>query len=396
MKTTEIKARFIVGMRNFRKTRKRGGVSVNTVLECVSPFAGVAKCGDEFVKRENFVVVEVPGDGNCFYHTLAKYYELSRPAGAPPGPTHKELRKIVIDKMEEEFEIVKNGLLINTSNIPKNTSNAEREVLEDRKYRAALQHLRRDGVWASNNADLVSQFAAKALNLTIKIYDRKAAVKAHRRLMSIFENGTREYRDVPAEPAKIICYTFDPEVADGVGTVHMFRVSDSHYKLLYPGVAAVAPPRGRRATAKKANGAAGKPNVVNNTVAKMASMKLTNKKVTNSKKGATTGYATRSKAKATSPSRTPSMERALKNIAAMEAKQAAEEKKKAAAAKRAEAAAAKKATAAKKTTSRNRTSSLENALIKIALQESEQEQKKKKQLNENFFAALEAASFEEK
>lgn len=388
-------------MRNFRKTRKRGGMSVSTVLECVSPFTGIAKCGDEFVKRENFIVVEVPGDGNCFYHTLSKYYELSRAAGSPPPPTHKELRKIVVDKMEEDIDIVKNALLINTSNIPHNATNIERATLEDRKYRAALQNLRKDGVWASDNADLVSQYAAKALNLTVKIYDRKAATKAHRRLMSIFPNGSRAYEDVPAAPAKIICYTFNPEVGDGVGTVHMFRVGDSHYKLLYPASAAVAPPRGRRSTAKKTNGAAGKPNVVNNTVAKMASIKLANKKVNTNKKVVTTGYATRSKTKARSPSvtkaRTPSLERALKNIAAMEAKQAAEEKKKATTVKRAEAVT--KRAAAKKTLSRNRTSSLENALMKIALQESEEQAKKQtkpKNLDENFFAALEAASFEEK
>jgi hypothetical protein len=46
--------------------------------------------------------------------------------------------------------------------------------------------------------------------------------------------------------------------------------------------------------------------------------------------------------------------------------------------------------------SRNRTSSLENALMKIALQESEEKSKKPKALNENFFTALDAASFEEK
>ena len=40
---------------------------------------------------------------------------------------------------------------------------------------------------------------------------------------------------------------------------------------------------------------------------------------------------------------------------------------------------------------RNRTSSLENALMKIALQES-----KSNKLNENFFKGLDAASFEEK
>ena len=258
-------------MRNFRKTIKRGGMSLTTILECLPPFQSLEKCQAEFVKRENFLVVEVPGDGNCFYHTLAKYYTLSRIPGTPAPPTHQELRQRVVDKIEENIDDAKVGIIINTSNIPRNASAEDREVLEMAKYLEALEDLREDGVWSSDNADIVSQFAARALNLRIKIYDRKAPMKARRTLRSTFPNGRKVYQNTPAEPGKINCYTFEPEDGVDVGTVHMLRVGDSHYKLLYPRGAGVAPPKGRRVTAKKSN-------IVNNTVAKMAAIKLTNKK----------------------------------------------------------------------------------------------------------------------
>jgi hypothetical protein len=345
-------------MRNLRKTRKRGGMSISTILECVAPFESLAKCTNEFVKRQNFLVVEVPGDGNCFYHTLAKYYQLSKPPGSAPTPTHQQLRQIVVDKIEEDLDEAKNSIIINTSNIPNNAPPEDKEVLEMAKYLEALEDLREDGIWNSDNADVISQYAAKALNLRIKIYDRRTARPATKRLLSRFPNGREVHQDVPAESAKIICYTFDPDVGDGVGTVHMFRVGNSHYKLLYPKGAPVAP-KGRRVTAKKPTIYARKVNSINNTVAKMAAMKLntrnTNKKVSKPS-SPSRGPMTRSKTKVMK-SRSPSPKRG---------------------------------------DSRNRTSSLENALIKIALQESEEKSKKPKALNEHFFTALDAASFEEK
>ena len=142
----------------------------------------------------------------------------------------------------------------------------DKEVLEMAKYLEALEDLREDGVWNSDNADVISQYAAKALNLRIKIYDRRQRRPATKRLLSRWPNGREVRQDVPAESAKIICYTLDPEVGDGVGTVHMFRVGNSHYKLLYPKGAPVAP-KGRRVTARKAN-------LINNTVAKKVGVNI--------------------------------------------------------------------------------------------------------------------------
>lgn len=363
-------------MRNFRKTRKRGGLGFSVILECVGPIKAISKCEAEFLKQNNFMRIRIPGDGNCFYHALSKYYQLSKAPGAPKVPSHIELRERVVDTMENNIEEVIPSLLVNMSSIPNNAAPGDREVLEMAKYLEALDDLREDGVWNSDNADLVSQFAAKALNIRIKIFDKREPQEAYKRLAKKHNNGRKEYENMPSQPAKIVCYTFEPEDYVGLDTINLLRVGNGHYELLYPNDAPVAP-KGRRATAKKAN-AAPDNNLVSNTAAKLAAVRLTNKK--NNKKNAPSGYATRSKAKAAVAnnlkSRRKSLENALKQIANLEKKEAEEAKK----------IAAKKKPV-KKGVSRNRTNSLENALLKIALQESE-EQKKKNTLSNRFFENL--------
>jgi hypothetical protein len=374
-------------MRNLRRTRKKGGLSVTTVLECVGPIENIHKCEAEFLKEYNFIRIKIPGDGNCFYRALSKYYELSNPPelGKSRFPTHQQLRKRVVDVMEANIEDVIVGLII------------ENESPEE-----ALNDLRKDGNWNSDNADVVSQFAAKALNIRINIFDKKEAVESKRTMYSKEKkaNGTEEkkYRIDPAQPAKIIRYAFEPEGFVGVETINLLRVGNSHYELLYPNAAPVALPKGRRITAKKANGAAGKKvNLINNTTSKFAAFQLTNKKMNTAKKNNKSGMMTRSRAKANKPrspspvkERRSSLENALKLIVNLE-------KRETAASKRAKTIAAKKAQASKR-------NNIENDLLKIALQESEEQAKKdeqsrknkQKKLNNNFFAALEHASFDSK
>lgn len=231
-------------MRNFRKTRKKGGVSVSTILECIEPYKTMAKCEAEFLRLHNFIRIKIPGDGNCFYHALSKYYSLSNPPGSRP-PTHVQLRKRIIDVMENNINEASVGLVINMSNIPDSVTVNDKEAIKMSKYLEALDKLRTDGVWNSDNADVVSQFAARALNIKLNIFDKKSPQPAKKIFMSKAANGTKIYKDLPAEPAKIICYTFEPVGYAGSETINLFRVSDSHYELLYPKDAPVAP-KGKR------------------------------------------------------------------------------------------------------------------------------------------------------
>lgn len=335
-------------MRNFRKTRKRGGLSVSTVLECEQ---SMNKCEAEFLRQNNFLKIKIPGDGNCFYHALSKYYNLSNPHGSVP-PTHLQLRHRVVQEMEDNIDEARVGLIVNMSNIPNNVSPTNREVLEITNYLEALEDLREEGVWNSDNADIVSQFAARALNIRLKIFDKRAPTKAKRILVSRFSNGREVFRDDPAQPAKIICYTFEPERYGGSETINLLRVSDGHYNLLYPQTAPVAPPR-RRVTAKNVN-RPGK-NIISNTIAKLAAVKLNNNN--KSKKNSRSGPTTRSRVKVATTRNNSEAENVLKLIANMEKKEIDKKSQK-------------------------------------ASKEQEKKNKKRRQLlNNNFFKALEFANF---
>lgn len=342
-------------MRNFRKTKKRGGMILSTVLECVPPFQTLSKCTKEFVKRENFKVIEVPDDGNCFYHTLAKYYQLSK--SLDKTPTHKQLRQIVVGKIENDIDRAKNSIIINKSNIPNNILYENEKAYEMAKYLEALDELREDGVWDSDTSDIVSQYAAKALNLEIKIYDMREARSSTRKIISRPSNSRPIYQNIPAEPAKIICYTFKPEIDKG--TIHMFRVTDSHYKLLYPKDAtsatgttsATGATKGRRITSKK-------PAVSNNAVNAVKTNKTLKSPTTRSKAKNKIILSNANKPKKVIPRRRSTVKLSKKNEL------------------------------------RNRTSSLENDLMKIAFQESKIQSNRGKPLNDTFFNALDSVNFE--
>ena len=282
-----------------RKTRKHGGVSVNVVMECVKPYETASKCVTEFLKQYNFERIKTPTDGNCFYHTITKYLELTQ--GVQPSNKHKLLRKLVVDKMKENIDMIKPFIIINSNDI----SNA--------KYLEELDKLYEDGIWDSDTSDLVSQYAAKALNLKLKIYDVKNAIPSKNKIMGINKNGKKRIEKIPGEPRKIISYTFDSDEA--VATINMLRIADGHYELLYPSDAPIVRPR--RKTSKKSN-------IINNITNRINAIKLTNK---NSKQrnDLITSRMTRSKTKAIARSLTPakssSLEKSLGKIASMESKE---------------------------------------------------------------------------
>lgn len=254
--------------RNLRKTRKNGGAIASTVLLC--PKLSYDTCLQKLLKDESFTRHRVPGDGNCFYHAIVKFFQLSDNVEFA-GKTHLDIRNIVVDKMETDMNEVIPFLVVNNSNIEyiKNVNRNEYESALLVKYFESLETLREDGMWHSDIADLVSQYASKALNMTIKIYDFKAPEKAEKRFMTRKNNGTKVYNNIPAEPRKVVCYTFPPE---GVShkTIHLLRIADGHYELLYKNdeIAPIASIRRRPKVAPVI------PNIIANTSNKLKEMKI--------------------------------------------------------------------------------------------------------------------------
>lgn len=221
-------------MRNLRILSKHGGVEIEVEKICI-PRSTSASCIKSFLEEKGFLRIKTPTDGNCFYHTLTKFLKLSQDPSLPDSH-HRILRNIVVDKMVDNISEISPYFIEN------NTSVYEQ-----------IEGLKDDGVWDSDAGDIVSQYAAKALNMRIKIYDVKAPQKVKRLVLARSdETGKEVYRNIAAQPMKIVSYTFDPEMNTGV-IIHMLRVSDGHYELLYPEEAGVMPPSRRRTVKKTTN-----------------------------------------------------------------------------------------------------------------------------------------------
>ena len=194
-----------------------------TVLECVGPLKTKQKCLEEFLKQNNFTRYDIRGDGNCFYRTIVKFLQLSQNPRLPDN-YHLEIRKKVVNEMIKNYEEIKPYIIEKENTIIEliNNNNFKQKARECNKIKE-IKKLLHDGVWSSDTADIVTQYSAKALNMTFKIYDFKDAKSSKK-----VRNQT-----IPAEPAKFICYTLPPDVNEGM-TINMLRVGDGHYELLFP------------------------------------------------------------------------------------------------------------------------------------------------------------------
>jgi hypothetical protein len=209
-------------MRNFRKTRKRGGVEFVKVYDCgFTAKKGQPKapstCITEFTKANNFLVVETKWDGNCFYESLSKFGERT---GVPVlNRPHLALRNKLVDTLLENIHEVAPYVVNEEGN-----SVSEEEILDE------LETLRKPNVWNSNVGDIVIQYAAKAFGVNIIIYDVKEQF-----------------------PQNIINQLTFKAPQQTSTTVDVLRVKDVHYKLLWPKDAGVLPKGKKIAVAKTVN-----------------------------------------------------------------------------------------------------------------------------------------------
>ena len=231
-------------MRKYDKKKIQGGVEAHVELIC-APGSTATLCIKTFLNEKGFIRIKTPTDGNCFYHTLTKFLKLSQNSSLPDS-YHKVLRNIVVDKMLEDI-----------GNVSPYFTENDLNIFEQ------IENLREDGAWNSEAGDIVTQYAAKALNMRIKIYDVKAPVKA--KLVKLSRNnitGEEIFRNIPAQPMKIISYSFEPDTYLGI-TINMLRVSDGHFELLYPEESPVMPPTRRRTVKKSTKELNNKPKVIN-------------------------------------------------------------------------------------------------------------------------------------
>ena len=216
-------------MRNLRKTRKYGSDGAVLEKECLSPNSSYTACVKSFLEERNFNRIPIKGDGNCFYRTIATYMKLAENAAI---------------KVENEKQILRNTVV---NKMMTNINEVAPYLANDENAWAQLEALKRDGEWNSDAGDIVTQFAARALNKRLKIYDIKEPVKARKIILSRNASGKEISENFPAQPRKIISYTFEP-LENVENTIHMLRVADGHYELLYPKSASIVIKRVKKAS----------------------------------------------------------------------------------------------------------------------------------------------------
>lgn len=204
-------------MRNYRKTRKTGGIQfVDNVFMCPpSPpgtpaYTAANNCAQEFATAQGFQIVDTADDGNCFYDSLSKYGQRTgNPATDQP---HMAIRRAIVGHM------IANQALYAPYLIPDDT---RAPVPTAAQITSRLRQYLKSRAWAGGLGDVFPQVAAEVLNLNITIYD-------------VQDDGS----------VRMIAMGTGPEGGPNpaLPTVNLVRTNGNHFRLLWPAVAAPPPP----------------------------------------------------------------------------------------------------------------------------------------------------------
>jgi hypothetical protein len=198
-------------MRNYRKNRKHGGIQfVDNIFTC-SPVKGrvsvttkVERCAKEFADSQGLQIIETADDGNCFYDSLSKYG--SRTGNPATNKSHLVLRREIVGAMIRDQAEYAPFFVPNDPNAAVPSNDDIREQLKS--YLRPYQ-------WSGPLGDIFPQVAAKVLNINITIYD-------------VRNNGTVSMIAMGNGPGGI------PNPA--LPVVSLLRTNGNHFRLLVPKV----------------------------------------------------------------------------------------------------------------------------------------------------------------
>jgi hypothetical protein len=199
---------------NVTKKRKRGGALGVPVKTCGKK--SVAICLAEFLQERRWNRIPILGDGNCFFRSIAKYYEMS---GDPHGPNHTQLRQQVADFIERKAE---NGDS-NTLAVIAGTANSVENAIHD---------IRADKVWNVEIFEIIPAYMARALGVHIYIYDSRP-YRAPKKTLWRKVQGVEEFRMLKEEPTMIEENHLPPDGPSAI-RINLLRVGQGHYELLWP------------------------------------------------------------------------------------------------------------------------------------------------------------------
>lgn len=173
----------------YRKTSKK--IGGNYICDTKKTIEG---CINDYIEHNNFLRIETADDGNCFFDTLSKFYEMNG-----INKSHTELRKELIKYMYDNLGDISAFL------------SGESDILN------SINELSKNGEWSSNLGDSIPSIATKAFKITIIIHDvrkKKGAIPRHIQILQLEPEGERSKY-----------------------TINMLR-NINHYELLVPAAAA--------------------------------------------------------------------------------------------------------------------------------------------------------------
>lgn len=298
---------------------KRGGAE--TVFVCKTGRTDNSKCVKDFIDQFNFRFQDVPPDGNCFFHTLEKYYR--QKGNVSPSKSYTELRATIVNYILENWEFYSEYGIV------------QEDILD----------FMEDGAWNLEVGDFVVPVAARALNIKLIVYDIKPAQKK------------------PPTKKRIIRHIYPDEPPMPVEEVNILRINQGHFGLLTPKPAAA--------------------NVVKNVANKVSKMTIANKRASRKKSPSPKPVTTRKKSPSPKPVDSPTTRYALRSRATTNKKPT-------------NGGPGRSRSPPKRRTAKNlNTKETRNyqAAVAASLKSKANDNAKRKPLKNNFFNALNAASF---
>lgn len=172
------------------------------------------------ITKLGFVHLPVPSDGNCFYHSILSHFRMARVPGLE-DETIASLRRQNVDYMLDHIHDIIPFVIEKNSNIVNGEVNEERKLA---RVRNDIEKMRADGAWASEIGDMISMNIAKNLHIKLIIHDWKWA---EGRFDTIVIDPADYGNVAPLGGA-------GGNHANAIRTtVHLLRINDGHYELLY-------------------------------------------------------------------------------------------------------------------------------------------------------------------
>lgn len=163
-------------------------------------------CLDHKIQELNFIRLESPDDGNCFFYSLETYFKLMEAPLATKD--NMELRSMIVDYL---LAHANKYLPFVMKEYSAKTKPEKAEALKLAYVKKGIEKLRKANVYDTEFGDVVPQEAPNAFNIKLIIHDWSWSEKRFRPVEAVPESG-----------------------GSPLYTVNVLRINGNHFDLLFP------------------------------------------------------------------------------------------------------------------------------------------------------------------